>query len=72
MSCGIYRITNKINGHMYIGLSKNIEKRIKDHFSHGLGGQRKDDLSKPLYRAFKKYGLENLNGIFQKNVLRQI
>ena len=59
MSCGIYRITNKINGHMYIGLSKNIEKRIKDHFSHGLEGKRKDDLSKPLYRAFKKYGLEN-------------
>ena len=25
MSCGIYKITNKINGHSYIGLSKNIE-----------------------------------------------
>lgn len=59
MTCGIYRITNKINGHMYIGLSKNIEQRIKEHFSHGINGQRKDDLEKPLYRAFKKYGKDN-------------
>lgn len=44
---------------MYIGLSKDIEKRIKGHFSHGIGGHRKDDLDKPLYKAFKKYGLEN-------------
>lgn len=42
MSCGIYRITNQINGHMYIGLSKNIENRIKDHFNHGINGKRKD------------------------------
>ena len=39
---------------MYIGLSKNIEQRIKEHFSHGINGKRKDDLDKPLYRAFKK------------------
>ena len=58
MSCGIYKITNLINGHSYIGMSKNIEKRIKEHFSHGLNGQRKDDLEKPLYKAFKKYGLK--------------
>ena len=48
MSCGIYKITNLINGHSYIGMSKDIEKRIKDHFSHGLNGQRKDVLEKPL------------------------
>lgn len=58
MSCGIYKITNLINGHSYIGMSKDIEKRIKEHFSHGLNGQRKDDLEKPLYKAFKKYGLK--------------
>ena len=67
MICGIYRITNKINGHMYIGLSKNIEQRIKDHFSHGINGHRKDDLNKALYQAFKKYGLEN----FEWDVLEE-
>lgn len=59
MSCGIYMIINSVNGHMYIGLSRDIEKRIKDHYSHGLNGARKDDLDKPLYKAFKKYGLDN-------------
>lgn len=58
MTCGIYKITNKINEHSYIGLSRNIEKRIKEHFSHGINSKRKDDLDKPLYKAFKKYGIE--------------
>ena len=31
MSCGIYKITNLINEHSYIGMSKDIEKRIKDN-----------------------------------------
>lgn len=59
MSCGIYKITNIINSHSYIGLSKNIEQRIKEHYSHGLNGQRQDDLDKPLYKAFRKYGIDN-------------
>lgn len=59
MSCGIYKITNVINGHSYIGLSKNIEKRIREHISHGINGKRKDDINKALYNAFKKYGIEN-------------
>lgn len=52
---------------MYIGLSKNIEQRIKEHFSHGINGKRKDDLDKPLYRAFKKYGIDN----FEWNILEE-
>ena len=28
---GIYKITNKLNGHIYIGLSKNIDERWKKH-----------------------------------------
>lgn len=67
MTCGIYQIINKENGHMYIGLSKNIEQRIKEHFSHGINGKRKDDLDKPLYRAFKKYGIDN----FEWNILEE-
>lgn len=61
MACGIYRITNKVNGHMYIGMSKDIKSRIKNHYSHGLNGKRQDDLDKPLYKAFKKYGIENFD-----------
>ncbi|MDR0677008.1 MAG: GIY-YIG nuclease family protein [Elusimicrobiota bacterium] len=33
---GIYKITNNINGKTYIGQSRNIERRWKDHKSkHG-------------------------------------
>lgn len=31
MVSGIYMITNKINGHRYIGGSLNIERRFNDH-----------------------------------------
>ena len=30
---GIYKITNKINGHSYIGLSTKVEERWKYHLS---------------------------------------
>ena len=50
---GIYKITNKINGKCYIGQSINIEQRLKDH--------RNCKANKPLYRAFKKYGIENFD-----------
>ena len=30
---GIYKITNNVNGKIYIGQSVNIEKRWKDHIS---------------------------------------
>ena len=29
MSIGIYKYTNKLNGHVYIGQSTNIENRYK-------------------------------------------
>lgn len=43
MSCGIYKITNKINGHSYIGLSNNIEHRFNDHKTKPFSSTRKDD-----------------------------
>ena len=58
-TCGIYKITNKINGHAYIGLSKNIEKRFADHKIKAFHSEKKDDLDKVLYKAFRKYGLDN-------------
>lgn len=50
---GIYKITNKVNGKVYIGQSINIKERWHRH---------KTDYNKIdnyLYRAFKKYGLDN-------------
>lgn len=61
MSCGIYKITNLINGHMYIGMSKDIEKRFSDHKTKAIHSKRKDDLDKVLYKAIRKYGAENFS-----------
>lgn len=55
---GIYKITNKVNNNSYIGQSVNIEKRwerhkisYKNEFDHNYNNH--------LYRAMRKYGLEN-------------
>ena len=55
MACGIYKITNKINGHSYIGQSVNIIRRWGDHRHH----YHNLDYDCTLYKAFRKYGLEN-------------
>lgn len=53
---GIYKITNKVNGNSYIGLSTDIERRWKDHKNEY---NWKREFNKTLYQAFQKYGLEN-------------
>lgn len=55
--CGIYKITNNINGKVYIGQSICIEKRWKNHKNYF--GKGKEDY--PLYRAFSKYGIDNFS-----------
>lgn len=55
---GIYKITNKLNGHSYIGQSTNIEHRWKAH-KNTYNWER--ETRKPLYLAFKKYGIENFS-----------
>ena len=53
MTCGIYIIINKINGHKYIGQSINIEKRFKEH-------KRNNDYKhSAIDSAIKKYGHKN-------------
>lgn len=56
MSCGIYKITNKINGHSYIGQSIDIERRWRQHINFP-----KENSKYPLYQAFIKYGVENFS-----------
>lgn len=58
MSTGIYKITNKINGNAYIGLSINIEKRWKAHIERSSDMSNKE-YDKVLYKAFRKYGIDN-------------
>lgn len=52
--CGIYKITNKINGKCYIGQSIDIIKRWKTEYKW-------HHINKHLLAAFNKYGLENFN-----------
>lgn len=57
---GIYKITNKINQNSYIGQSSNINKRWKNHI---IASNNPNDkcYNYPLYRAFRKYGIENFS-----------
>lgn len=54
---GIYKITNKINNNCYIGQSVDIERRWKQHIKNSSKTSRNSQY--PLYRAFRKYGLNN-------------
>jgi hypothetical protein len=56
MKTGIYKITNKINGKFYIGSSKDLTRRRKDHFRLLKKGVNHSTL---LQRAVNKYGLNN-------------
>ena len=56
--CGIYKITNNINNKCYIGQSKNIKRRFSEHKSEKY---RKIHITKRLYRAITKHGIENFS-----------
>ncbi len=55
---GIYKITNKVNQKKYVGCSQNIEERFKAHIRNSKNKNSRE-YDKVLYRAFRKYGLDN-------------
>lgn len=58
--CGIYKIANQINGKCYIGQSINIKRRWRSHKTKSFN-PLDIQYECPLYRAFRKYGLENFS-----------
>lgn len=60
----IYKITNKINGKIYIGQTINdLEKRTIEHKYEARSGRR----NSPVHNAMRKYGIENFTFIIIDN-----
>ena len=55
--CGIYLITNNINGKKYIGQSRNLIKRWGQHKTES----RRDKPNLIVDKAIKKYGIDNFS-----------
>lgn len=53
MNSGIYTITNKTNGHRYVGSSVNLDKRFR---SHRRTLRKETHRNRYLQRAWNKYG----------------
>lgn len=53
---GVYNITNKVNGHSYVGSSNDIKRRWRDHKSRLRGNRHNNDY---LQNAWNLYGEEN-------------
>lgn len=55
----IYKITNDINGKIYVGKTyQSIDKRFKEHIKDS---KRQRCKNRPLYRAINKYGVEHFH-----------
>lgn len=55
----IYKITNQINGKLYIGkTNRTIQERFKEHCRDYL---KRENEKRPLYSAMKKYGIRNFS-----------
>lgn len=67
----IYKITNQINNKVYIGKTlKTIEERFLEHIRDS---SRSCEEKRPLYNAFKKYGINNFTiSLIEKVELDQL
>lgn len=69
MTIGIYAIRNKINQKMYIGKSKNIEKRFWSHRNTLSKKERnKKQTNRFLWSSVQKYGLENFEFLILESI----
>lgn len=55
---GIYKVTNQINGKIYVGQSVDIEARFRRHKS-GPFNEKDTSFHSHFYSAIRKYGLQN-------------
>ena len=53
--CGIYKITNTVTGDFYIGSSKNVKKRWREHKCKSMWKQCPNN---PMYLDMQKFGLD--------------
>lgn len=60
MTCGIYKITNKITGKIYIGQSIDCHRRWWEHKARAFD-ENNNCYQKPLYRSIRKYGLDSFH-----------
>ena len=56
---GIYKIENKITGEVYIGQSKDIERRWKQHRDNMVAKAKVRKY--PLYRDMRHWGINNFS-----------
>lgn len=64
----IYMYKNKINGHMYIGLAKDAQRRYKDHQNASFNPKHAE-YDYPIHAAIRKYGLDNFDFIILEDNL---
>jgi len=63
MACGIYKIVNKINNKFYIGSTRRLTERKREHFS-----KFKENKGNSIIRnAVAKYGIDNFEFIVIEN-----
>lgn len=63
MTCGIYKLTNTVNGKFYIGSAKDIDFRVERHFSNL---RHESHCNAHLQRAWNQYG-----NVFISSVLEE-
>lgn len=55
---GIYKITNLVNGKVYIGQSKNIDRRKTTHKNSSKCMKTREYYT-PIHKAFREFGFDN-------------